>query len=153
MIKYSYMKRLPILFLQLSILLLTIFILFICLIVLPSGIRDINSIEFIPIIGGLYISVFPIYYLLYNFFKILRNISKEKIFTVENIKILKNIMYSSAITGVIYAMLLPTFFFIADIEDAPGVFALGLFLTFIPILFSMGINILEEVFKKGLSEK
>lgn len=147
------MKKLPILFLQLSILLLAIFILFICLIVLPIGIRDINSIEFIPIIGGIYISVIPIYYLLYNFFKILRNISKEKIFTVENIKILKNIMYSSAITGVIYAILLPTFFFIADIEDAPGVFALGLFLTFIPILFSMGINILEEVFKKGLSEK
>ncbi|MCY7797326.1 DUF2975 domain-containing protein, partial [Bacillus spizizenii] len=78
----------------------------------------------------LYVTAIPFYFALYQAFKLLSYIDKNKAFSNISVKALKNIKYCAVIISILFAAGMPFFYLMAEIDDAPGIIVIGLVIIF-----------------------
>ncbi|MBM7558411.1 DUF2975 domain-containing protein [Marinitoga litoralis] len=145
--------KFKILYLKSFIIGIIIFTLIISIFVIPSlikeGIAFYSKNIIISFFVGIYLSIIPFLYSNIQVIKIINNISKNILFSEDTIKSLNKIKKSSFVFCVIYIFLFPIFYYLGEIDDAPGMILLG----FIIILSSIFIYILMSVLIDELKNK
>ncbi len=101
-----------------------------------------------PIIIGMYVSVIPFYFALYQAFKLLGYIDKNKAFSQISVNALKNIKHCAITISTLYAVMMPFVFLVAEKDDAPGLIIFGM----VPVFASMVIAVFAAVLQKLLKE-
>ncbi len=146
------MKRGTTLFLKLAVILIGIPVLALCIYGLPwlanNPVNPDYAHILYPILLGLYVSAIPFYFALYQAFKLLFYIDKNKAFSQNSIKALKNIKYCAITISALYVVILPFVFLVADKDDAPGLIIVGM----VPIFASMVIAVFAAVLQMLLKE-
>ncbi len=148
------------LFLKVSLIAIAGIVLLFAAIILPSMIEgwngELRSIDHYkyPFVFGIAATIIPFLYALFHGWKILTNIDRGTAFSVRSVKSLRFIKFCAVIIAVIYALLLPVVYEIAQIDDAPG---LILIYTAIfvggPLIVSVAAAVLERLLFEALRMK
>ncbi|MBY0147467.1 DUF2975 domain-containing protein [Neobacillus niacini] len=101
-----------------------------------------------PIVIGMYVSVIPFFGALVQAFKLLGYIDRNQAFSELSVKALKNIKFCAITISVVYAIVLPFVFMVAELDDAPGLVIVGM----VPIFASMVIAVFAAVLQRLLQE-
>jgi hypothetical protein len=146
------MKRGTTLFLKIAVILIGIPILALCIFGLPWLANNPANPDYAhilyPILIGMYISAVPFYFALYQAFKLLCYIDKNKAFSQISVKALKNIKYCAITISALYLVIMPFVYLVAEKDDAPGLIIIGM----VPIFASMVIAVFAAVLQKLLKE-
>ncbi|MEH7383797.1 DUF2975 domain-containing protein [Bacillus sp. JJ1521] len=146
------MKRGSTLFLKLAVFLMGIPVLALCIFVLFELVKnpvnpDYDHILY-PVVIGMFISVIPFFVALYQAFKLLSYIDKNQAFSQISVVALKNIKFCAIVISVLYAIILPFVYMVAELDDAPGLIIVGM----VPIFASMVIAVFAAVLQRLLQE-
>jgi hypothetical protein len=101
-----------------------------------------------PIVIGMYVSVIPFFVALFQAFKLLSYIDKNQAFSELSVRALKNIKFCALTISGLYVVILPFVFFVAELDDAPGLIIIGM----VPIFASMVIAVFAAVLQRLLQE-
>ncbi|WP_342430998.1 DUF2975 domain-containing protein [Neobacillus sp. FSL H8-0543] len=146
------MKQVSTLFLKIALILISIPILALCifgLTWLPKNPVNPDYAHILyPIVIGMYVSVIPFFAAFYQAFKLLSYIDKNQAFSELSVRALKNIKYCAITFSGLYVVIWPFVFFVADLDDAPGLVIVGMG----PIFASMVIAVFAAVLQKLLKE-
>lgn len=146
------MKRGSTLFLKAALILMGIPVLAFCIVGLirlaNNPVNPSYAGILYPIIIGIYVSAIPYFGALFQAYKLLSYIDKNQAFSDLSVKALKNIKYCALTVSGVYVAILPFVFFVADLDDAPGLIIIGM----IPIFASMVIAVFAAVLQRLLQE-
>jgi hypothetical protein len=107
-----------------------------------------------PLLIGGYIASIPFFIALYQALLLLKYIDKNEAFSEKSVKALRHIKYCGVIMSlVLYATLLPLFFGVAHLDDAPGAFPIGVILTSVPMVIAVFATLLEQLLKNAIEIK
>ncbi len=101
-----------------------------------------------PIVMGMYVSAIPFYIALYKAFKLLSYIDLNQAFSQISVKALLHIKYCATTISVLYAVLMPFVFSVAEKDDAPGLIIFGM----VPVFASMVIAVFAAVLQRLLQD-
>ncbi|AEG58690.1 DUF2975 domain-containing protein [Desulforamulus ruminis] len=143
------MKR-ETLFLKAVVFLIGIPVLALCLFGLPwlanHPVNPDHTHMLYPTLIGIYATAIPFYFALYQAFKLLSYIDKNKAFSELSVKALKNIKYCAIIISSLYVVMMPFVYLVAEKDDAPGLIIIGM----VPIFASMVVAVFAAVLQKLL---
>ena len=153
------MKRGSTLFLRIAVFFIGFPILILCLFLVPK-IGDFAA-ELYPnmayikylIMMDLYATAIPFYYGLYQAFKLLNYIDKNKAFSELSVKALNTIKYCAITISALYVMGMPLFYLMAEMDDAPGIIVLGLVIIFASMVISVFAAVLQRLLKEAIDIK
>ena len=101
----------------------------------------------------MYASAIPFYFALYQAFKLLSYIDKNKAFSELSVKALKNIKYCAITISSLYVVVLPLFYLIAEVDDAPGYHIVGLVVTFASMVIAVFAAVLQRLLQEAIDIK
>jgi len=151
------MKR-ETLFLKVVVFLIGIPILGLCIFGLPvladfeEWIPDLAYVQY-PFLIGMYATAIAFFFALYQTLKLLSYIDKNKAFSELSVKALKNIKYCAITISILYVIEMPLLFLMADADDAPGLVALGLVITFASLVVAVFAAVLQKLLQNALDIK
>lgn len=153
------MNRMSTLFLKIAVILIGIPILALCIFLVPEIAN--YSAELLPNIAYikylvfiyLYVTAIPFYFALYQAFKLLSYIDKNKAFSGLSVRALKKIKYCAVTISIFYAAGMPVFYLIADIDDAPGIIVIGLVIIFASMVIAVFAAVLQKLLKEAIDIK
>jgi len=158
-LKIKVMKKGSTLFLKSVLVFMFIAVMLLCIFAIPNMSRSV-LLEFPGVIYpwwfimfGMYASVIPFFFALYNAFKLLVYIDKNLAFSYLSIKALRNIKYSAIAMTVIYFGAMPLFFQIAEMDDAPGMLPIGTIVICAPLVIAVFAAVLEKLVKNVIEIK
>jgi hypothetical protein len=102
---------------------------------------------------GLYATVIPFFFALYQAFRLLHNIDKNHAFSEASIKALRNIKYCAIVMSVLYWTCMPLVFVFADLDDAPGAVLIGAALASSPLIVATFVAVLQKLVQNALDMK
>lgn len=105
------------------------------------------------VVAAMYASTIPFYIGIYKGWRILDSIDKNKAFSVRSVRSLGGIALCAAIISLFYAISLPFFYIWAQHVDAPGLMVIGLFLTGMPLIISVAIELLRRLLIEAINVK
>ncbi len=143
------MKRGTTLFLKLAVILIGLPILALCIFWLPGF---VNYLPY-PIIIGVYATAVAFFAALYQALKLLNYIDKNIAFSELSVKALMNIKYCAIAISVIYVILIPFIFPIADADDAPGLVAFPMIIVFASSVIAVFAAVLQRLLKEAIELK
>ena len=143
------MKRYSTIFLKLAVILIGIPVLAVCIFWLP---RFANYLHY-PILIGVYATAISFFFALYQALKLLSYIDKNKAFSELSVKALKYIKHCAITISIIYAVLTPFLFPIADADDAPGFVAIPLIIIFASIAIAVFAAVLQMLLQDAIDLK
>ena len=101
----------------------------------------------------LYASAIPFYFALYQAFKLLSYIDKNKAFSELSVKALKKIKYCAITISILYVLGMPLFYLIAEKDDAPGVIVIGLVIIFASMVIAVFAAVLQKLLQEAIDIK
>ncbi|GEM03110.1 hypothetical protein HMI01_00980 [Halolactibacillus miurensis] len=101
-----------------------------------------------PIVIGMLLTAVPFFYALRRAYDLLKFIDRQQAFTPVAVTALKQIKQAAIAIAVIYTIIWPFVYGIAEIDDAPGLVLVG----GLPIFFSMVIAIFAALLQKLLKQ-
>jgi hypothetical protein len=153
------MKRLPTIFLRFFIVILAALSLILAIFMLPSmwqgaATESPNLMLNFPlafyairlIVIGLYATLLPFYWVLWQSLKFLNYIDKNQAFSAEAVKTLRNIKYGAGVMAILYVGGIPLLLPIAEADDAPGMLFFGAAIACFPIAVTAFASVLERLF-------
>ncbi|OOM72685.1 hypothetical protein CLPUN_46600 [Clostridium puniceum] len=147
------------LFLKIAVILIGIPVLALCIFGVPEIANfaaelypDITYIKYFVLID-LYATAIPFYFALYQAFKLLSYIDKNKAFSELSVRALKNIKYCASTYSIIYVVGMPLFYLMAEMDDAPGIILIGLVLIFVSIVVAVFAAVLQKLLKEAIDIK
>lgn len=143
------MKRVETLFLKIAVILIGIPVLALCIFWLPGFINYLSSI----IIIAVYAAAISYYFALYQAFRLLCYIDKNKAFSELSVNALKNIKYCAIIISILFAVIAPLVFPVADADDAPGLVAFPLLIVFASSVIAVFAGVLQKLLKEAIDIK
>ncbi|PUB16656.1 DUF2975 domain-containing protein [Paenisporosarcina sp. OV554] len=153
------MKRGTTLFLKIAVILIGIPVLALCIFLVPEIgnyaaelYPDIAYIKYLVLID-LYAAAIPFYFALYQAFKLLSYIDKNKAFSNLSVKALKTIKYCALTISILYVVGMPLFFLIGDKDDAPGVIVIGLVIIFASMVIAVFAAVLQRLLQEAIDIK
>ncbi|WP_284239398.1 DUF2975 domain-containing protein [Paenibacillus glycanilyticus] len=151
------MERGTTLFLKVTLFLMAIPVLALCIIGLPLIMKDAMDAYpdnwVYPVIGLMYLSAIPFFIALYQAFKLLTYIDRNKAFSELSVAALKNITYCAIAICVLYAGAEPFLYFIADYDDAPGLILIGLVVIFASMVIAVFAAVLQKLLNNAIAIK
>ncbi|MFV9833004.1 DUF2975 domain-containing protein [Bacillus stercoris] len=153
------MNRMSTLFLKIAVIFIGIPILALCIFLVPKIAN--YSAELLPnivylkylVFIYLYVTAIPFFFALYQAFKLLSYIDKNKAFSGLSVRALKNIKYCAVTISIFYAAGMPVFYLIADIDDAPGIIVIGLVIIFASMVIAVFAAVLQKLLKEAIDIK
>ncbi|PUB08175.1 DUF2975 domain-containing protein [Paenisporosarcina sp. OV554] len=153
------MKRGTTLFLKIAVILIGIPVLALCIFLVPEIgnfaaelYPDIAYMKYLVLID-LYAAAIPFYFALYQAFKLLSYIDKNKAFSDLSVKALKTIKYCAITISILFAAGMPLFYLIGDKDDAPGVIVLGLVIIFASMVIAVFAAVLQRLLQEAIDIK
>lgn len=153
------MKKGSTLFLKLAVIMIAIPILALCIYGLPTIVKnsmlhpwELNRYLY-GIIGGMYVSAIPFFYALFQAMKLLGYIDKNNAFSFDSVLALSRIKWSGLSISAIYIVLMPLFYIIGELDDAPGVIVVGMVFTFAPAVVAVFAAVLQRLLKEAVEIK
>ncbi|MED4805492.1 DUF2975 domain-containing protein [Bacillus atrophaeus] len=153
------MKRGTTLFLKIAVFLIGIPVLALCIFLVPEIATfaaelypDIVYIKYLVLIN-LYASAIPFYFALYQAFKLLSYIDKNKAFSELSVRALKNIKYCAITISILFVVGMPLFYLMAEKDDAPGIILIGLVVIFASMVIAVFAAVLQKLLKEAIDIK
>ncbi|CAI6283809.1 DUF2975 domain-containing protein [Bacillus subtilis] len=153
------MNRMSTIFLKIALVLIGIPILALCIFLVPKIANysaelfpNIAYIKYLVFIY-LYVTAIPFYFALYQAFKLLSYIDKNKAFSGLSVRALKNIKYCAVTISIFYAAGMPVFYLMAEIDDAPGIIVIGLIIIFASMVIAVFAAVLQKLLKEAIDIK
>ncbi|MDQ0928090.1 hypothetical protein QFZ25_002150 [Bacillus atrophaeus] len=153
------MKRGTTLFLKIAVFLIGIPVLALCIFLVPEIANfaaelypDIVYIKYLVLIN-LYASAIPFYFALYQAFKLLSYIDKNKAFSELSVRALKNIKYCAITISILFVVGMPLFYLMAEKDDAPGIILIGLVVIFASMVIAVFAAVLQKLLKEAIDIK
>ncbi|MCY8233947.1 DUF2975 domain-containing protein [Priestia endophytica] len=113
---------------------------------------DMAYIKYLIFID-LYAAAIPFYIALYQAFKLLSYIDKNKAFSTISVKALKNIKYCAITISILYMVGMPLLYLIAEKDDAPGIILIGLVIIFASMVIAVFAAVLQKLLKEAIDIK
>lgn len=137
------------------IILIGLAVLGLCVFGLPTLISSElrGDFDYGPIFVGMYVPAVPFFFGLYQAFKLLNNIDKNKAFSDVSVRALKNIKYAAFTISALYAAGMPYVFWIADRDDAPGVAAIGFVIVGASFVIATFAGVAQKLFQNAVDIK
>jgi thiamine biosynthesis protein ThiC len=101
----------------------------------------------------LYAAAVPFYIALYQAFKLLSYIDKNKAFSIISVRALKNIKYCAITISILYVVGMPLLYLIAEKDDAPGIILIGLVIIFASMVIAVFAAVLQKLLKEAIDIK
>jgi len=146
-------------FLKIALVLIGIPILALCIFLVPKIANysaelfpNIAYIKYLVFIY-LYVTAIPFYFALYQTFKLLSYIDKNKAFSGLSVRALKNIKYCAVTISIFYAAGMPVFYLMVEIDDAPGIIVIGLVIIFASMVIAVFAAVLQKLLKEAIDIK
>ncbi|WP_145038212.1 DUF2975 domain-containing protein [Paenibacillus sp. Y412MC10] len=153
------MKQVSTLFLKLAVILIGIPILALCIFLVPEIANfaaelypDMSYIKYLVFID-FYAAAIPFYYALYQAFKLLSYIDKNKAFSEWSVRALKIIKYCAITISSLFVVGLPLFYLVAEKDDAPGIILIGLVLIFASMVIAVFAAVLQRLLQEAIDIK
>lgn len=148
------MSRGSTLFLKTVIVMLGLAVLALCVFVLPEGIRQsTNWLGYRPLLLGMYLPAIPFYIGLYQGIKLLRLIDNDQAFSTSAINSLTIIRLCGIVIGTMYLIGIPYIFYLAQMDDAPGVALIGLVFAFTPLVIAVFAAVIQRLLQNTVEIK
>jgi len=153
------MKQVSTLFLKIAVIFIGIPVLALCIFIVPQ-IGNLAEVLFpdmmiikILVLTYLYLSAIPFYFALYQAFKLLGYIDKNKAFSELSVIALKNIKNSAISISVLHTLGLPLVFMMAEKDDAPGLILIALVIIFAALVIAVFAAVLQKLLKEAIDIK
>ncbi|MCU9612490.1 DUF2975 domain-containing protein [Caldibacillus lycopersici] len=153
------MKQGTTLFLKITVILIGIPILALCIFLVPEIAKyaaelypDFTFIKYLVFID-LYAAAIPFYLALYQAFKLLSYIDKNKAFSEISVTALKKIKNCASTISVLFVLGLPLFYLLAERDDAPGIILVGLVLIFASMVIAVFAAVLQKLLQEAIEIK
>lgn len=104
-------------------------------------------------VGALYAAMVPYGAVLWQSLRRLSLIDRDAAFSTDSVTALRRIKCAALLVGAGFAATLPTFYYIADIDDAPGVMAIGLAFAGAPFLVAVFAALLQTLLAHAVALK
>jgi hypothetical protein len=143
------MKRCSTIFLKIAVILIGIPILALYIFWLPGFANYLHY----AILIGVYATAISFFFALYQAFKLLNYIDKNKAFSELSVKALKYIKYCAITISIIYTVLIPFLFPIADADDAPGLVGIPVIIIFASIVIAVFAAVLQRLLQDAIDIK
>ncbi|PAF37668.1 hypothetical protein CHH69_09800 [Terribacillus saccharophilus] len=113
------------------------------------------EVEFLkyPALVGLYVTALAYFLALYQSFRLLSYIDKNVAFSDLSVKALKNIKHCAITISIVYVILLPLIYVVAERDDAPGLILVGMALIFAPLVVAIFAAVLQKLLKNAIDIK
>lgn len=147
------MKQASTLFLRSAVFVIGLIVLAICVFTLPAGISSDETGDYRPILAGLYVAAIPFFVALYQTLKLLQYIDKNEAFSNLSVKALQVIKYCALVISGLFVAGLPYIYHVADKDDAPGVVAIALVITFASFVIATFAAILQKLVQNAMDIK
>ncbi len=154
-----FMKRGTTLFLKIAVIIIGIPILALCIFLVPEIANfaaelypDMASMKYLILID-LYAAAIPFYFALFQAFKLLSYIDKNRAFSDLSVKALKTIKYCAITISILYVVGMPLFYLIAEIDDAPGMIVIGLVIIFASMVIAVFAAVLQRLLQEAIEIK
>lgn len=147
------MKHGSTLFLKTAIAVIALGVFAICIFVLGPALLKEDDEGFRWLISGILLSALPFLYALLQTFKLLTYVDNETVFSVQSVSSLRNITLSGVAIAAIYTAMTPLLYSLAQIEDAPGVLAIGLIIIGASNCIAVFAAVLKRLLASAISIK
>ncbi|MDF2652257.1 MAG: rane protein [Paenibacillus sp.] len=153
------MKQGTTLFLKAAVILIGIPVLALCVFLVPQiasyAAELYPELALIPyfVYIDLYATAIPFYLALYQAFKLLSYIDKNKAFSDLSVQALRNIKYCAIAFGCLYVAGMPLFYLVAEKDDAPGVIVIGMIMIFASMVIAVFAAVLQKLLKEAIELK
>jgi len=152
------MKQGSTLFLKVVIVLIGILVFTLCIFLFPwFNVASQNNpkVPYLPylFLSYLYVTAIIFFFALYKAFKLLQYIDYNKAFSELSVKALNSIKNCALAISMMFVLIMPFIFYLAQIDDAPGLAALGLIITFASIVVAVFAAVLQKLFKNAIDIK
>lgn len=118
-----------------------------------NAIKDKEPGYYTVIFVGAALSTLPFFFALYQVMRILNYIDTNKAFSDLSVKALDAIKYSAIAFAAMYTLGMPYIYYVADMDDAPGVVLIGLIFIFVSVFAATFTAVLERLLKDALAIK
>lgn len=152
------MKQVTTNILKIAVFFLGIIVLALCIFLVPklafavSNYLKVNSLKYI-IYAILYGTGIPFYFALYEAFKLLTYIDKNKAFSELAVIALKKIKFCAISICSLHMLALPLFYLVADKDDAPGLIFVGMVIPFTSLVIAVFAAVLERLLQEAINIK
>ena len=130
-----------------------------CILVMPSIAKEIlgyhpeYSTFIYAVLVVMYATAIPYYFALYQSFKLLNLIDANMSFSDLSVKALKNIKQCAYAISIMYTLIMPFFYILGELDDAPGIILIGLILVFASTVIAFFAAILQKLLKDAIEFK
>ncbi|WP_141992914.1 DUF2975 domain-containing protein [Bacillus sp. B4EP4a] len=147
------------LFLKIAVIFIGIPVLALCIFFVPEIANfaaelypDMTYLKYLVFID-LYASAIPFYFALYQAFKLLSYIDKNKAFSELSVRALKTIKNCAITISGLYVLGMPLFYLIADMDDAPGIILIGMVVIFASMVIAVFAAVLQRLLQEAIDIK
>lgn len=106
-----------------------------------------------PIVVIVYLSVIPFFIALFQSFKLLGYIDRNQAFSMLSVNALKNIKICALIITGLYVVILPFVYFVAELDDAPGLIIIGMVPAFASLVIAVFAAVLQRLLQEAITIK
>lgn len=149
----AYVKNGPTFFLRMVVILIGLGVLLLCAIALPIGILSDQTGYHRPILVGMYVPAVPFFIALHQSLRLLRYIDEERAFSNLSVIALSKIKKCGITISALYAVGMPYIFHVANLDDAPGVVAIGFVIIFASLVVAVFAAVLQKLLKHAITIK
>lgn len=153
------MKQVSTFFLKVAVILIGVPVLALCIFLVPEFgnvaeqlVPQFASIKYI-VSAIFYASAIPFYFALYQAFKLLVNIDRSEAFSQLSVQALKKIKHCAIAISGLHVLALPLFYLFAEMDDAPGVIFVGLFVPFASMVIAVFAAVLQRLLQEAINIK
>ncbi|MBM7692220.1 hypothetical protein JOC77_001647 [Peribacillus deserti] len=153
------MKRGSTIFLKIAVFLIGAPVFALCVYGLPMIVKDAgeSNSEFAYVLYGIvivmYVAAIPFFVALYQAFKLLSYIDKNKAFSEISVIALKNIKYCAITISGLFVVGMPFFYIFAELDDAPGVILIGMLFIFASMVIAVFAAVLQKLLQEAINIK
>lgn len=152
------MKQVTTHFLELTVIFIGILVLALCIFLVPElafAVSDFLKVNFLKYIIYTisYGAAIPFYFALYQSFKLLSYIDKNKAFSQLSVIALKKIKYCAILICSLHVLGLPLFYFVADKDDALGFVFVGTVIPFASMVIAVFAAVLQRLLQEAIKIK
>ncbi|MFE4810136.1 DUF2975 domain-containing protein [Peribacillus simplex] len=147
------------LFLKIAVIFIGIPVLALCIFFVPEIASfaaelypDMTYLKYLVLID-LYASAIPFYFALYQAFKLLSYIDKNKAFSELSVRALKTIKNCAITISGLYVVGMPLFYLIAEMDDAPGIILIGMVVIFASMVIAVFAAVLQRLLQEAIDIK
>ncbi|MGX1832394.1 DUF2975 domain-containing protein [Paenibacillus taichungensis] len=151
------MQRGSILFLKTAVFLIGIPVLALCIFGLTwlanNPVNSNYAPILYPILIMMYVSVIPFFVALYQALRLLSNIDKNNAFSEHSVRALLRIRYCAITMSILYVVMLPFVYLVAEKDDAPGLIIVGIVPIFVSIVIGFSSAVLQRLIQEAIDIK